>query len=156
MNSLSNQLSKAIAIATERHEGQFDKAGMPYILHCLKVMHYTKSDDLELMAIAVMHDLIEDTFNGDVPAGIDFLSTIGFTQRIINGVVAMTKTKGLSHQDYKNQIRANHDAVRVKMADLRHNTDIRRLKGITQKDIERTAKYYSFYQELKELLSSSY
>jgi len=39
--------------------------------------------------------------------------------------------------------------MRVKMADLRHNTDIRRLKGVTEKDIARIAKYQMFYMEIK-------
>jgi hypothetical protein len=43
----------------------------------------------------------------------------------------------------------NPDARIVKMADLRHNSDIRRLKGVTQKDITRIAKYHEFYLELK-------
>jgi hypothetical protein len=34
------------------------------------------------------------------------------------------------------------------MSDLRHNTDIRRLKGVTEKDIARLAKYNQFYLEL--------
>ncbi len=45
---------------------------------------------------------------------------------------------------------ANPDAIKVKMADLRHNSDITRLKGIRDKDIERMVKYQKFYLELKE------
>lgn len=47
---------------------------------------------------------------------------------------------------------ANPDAMRVKMADLRHSTDIRRLKGVTEKDIARIAKYQTFYLEIKSRL----
>jgi hypothetical protein len=39
--------------------------------------------------------------------------------------------------------------MQVKMADLRHNTDIRRLKGVTEKDIIRMEKYNRFYLELQ-------
>jgi len=37
---------------------------------------------------------------------------------------------------------------------LRHNTDVRRLKNgkMTSKDIERTVRYYEFYEELKDVL----
>jgi len=38
------------------------------------------------------------------------------------------------------------------MSDLRHNTDIRRLKGITPKDIARIEKYHIFYTEIKARL----
>ena len=150
MRDKAQQLSNAIELATQRHNGQFDKGGYPYILHCLKVMHYTKSDDLEIQAIAVMHDLIEDTFN-DWQEGIQFLLSRGFSDRVIDGVLSMTKLDGQSFESYKEQVRDNPDAVIVKMADLRHNSDIRRLKGVTQKDIERMVRYQQFYQELKAL-----
>jgi (p)ppGpp synthase/HD superfamily hydrolase len=47
-----------LVLATNAHAGQTDKAGKPYILHCLKVMHYLKSEDEELMCIALGHDII--------------------------------------------------------------------------------------------------
>lgn len=43
----------------------------------------------------------------------------------------------------------------VKKEDLRHNTDIRRLKGVTEKDIERMVKYQTFYMEIQQKLSSN-
>jgi len=56
-------LDKAIALTASHFEGKFDKAGQPYILHCLHVMNAVcpNQDDHELMSIAVMHDLVEDT-----------------------------------------------------------------------------------------------
>jgi hypothetical protein len=51
------------------------------------------------------------------------------------------------------KVKANKDAVKVKMADLRHNSDIRRLKGVTDKDVARIAKYHKFYLELASELS---
>jgi len=146
----AEQLSNMIELATQRHNGQLDKGGMPYILHCLKVMHYTKSDDLEVKATAVGHDLIEDTFP-DVLSGQKFLGARGFSRRVIEGVMALTKRHNQSYEDYKAQVKTNPDAILVKMADLRHNSDIRRLKGITDKDIERVRRYHEFYLELKEL-----
>jgi hypothetical protein len=41
----------------------------------------------------------------------------------------------------------------VKMEDLRHNSDIRRLKGVRPKDIERMVRYHEFYLDLKATLS---
>jgi len=38
----------------------------------------------------------------------------------------------------------------VKKEDLRHNSDIRRLKGITEKDIARMVKYHTFYMEIMQ------
>lgn len=138
-------LGKAIKIAVDAHEGQFDRAGIPYILHVLKVMHYTKTQDEEVQAIAVLHDSVEDNKN------VTFIDLMrqGMSWRVVEGVRALTKMPGQSLDEYKAVVKANKDAVLVKMADLRHNSDIRRLKGVTQKDIERTAKYHQFYLELE-------
>ncbi len=145
------QLSRMLVLATQRHEGQFDKGGASYVLHCLKVMHYVRTEDEELQCIALGHDLIEDTF-ASVADGVAFLRYQGFSERVIAGIVALTKVAGESYEDYKSRVKANLDAILVKMADLRHNSDIRRLKGVRDKDIERIVKYHHFYLELKEAL----
>jgi len=135
-----------LVLATTKHDGTFDKGGLPYILHPLKVMYYLKSDDEELNCIALGHDLVEDT---DVTyAG---LREMGFTERVVEGIKAMTKVRGETHEEYKAKIKANSDTIKVKLADLRHNSDIRRLKGVTEKDIARITKYHAFYLELRDL-----
>lgn len=150
-----SQLANMLVIATQRHDGQFDKGGKPYILHPLKVMHYLKTDDEELQCIALGHDLIEDTFP-TVLDGQKFLGGRGFSGRVIAGICDLTKRPNQSHEDYKCQVMRNHDAVLVKMADLRHNCDIRRLKGVTPKDIERIARYHKFYLELQATLTKDH
>lgn len=144
---MKSLLAKAIALASEKHTGQFDKGGMPYILHPLKVMHYLKSDDMELMCIAVMHDVVEDT---DVT--FKDLEDMGFTPRVISALRLVTKMPGQTHKEYVDGIKSNLDAIAVKLADLRHNSDIRRLKGITDKDVARMKKYNTMYLELKDCL----
>jgi len=145
------QLSLAIRVAAEGHEGQFDRGGKPYILHTLKVMHYLKTDDLELMAAAVMHDLIEDT-----DMTYQRLRELGFSERVIEAVRCMTKVKGQTPDEYLAQVISNDDSARIKLADLRHNSDIRRLKSdeITDKDIKRTVKYQKMYNTIKAHLLS--
>ena len=137
-------LDKMLHIAVNAHHGQFDKGGNPYILHPLKVMHYLKTDDEELMCMALGHDVIEDT---DVT--YQDLRSAGISERVIKALQCLTKQRGQTYEEYKSAVVSNYDAMRVKMADLRHNTDIRRLKGVTEKDIARIAKYQTFYMELK-------
>lgn len=143
-------LSKAILTATISHAGQFDKGGMPYILHPLKVMHYLKSDDEELMCIAVLHDVVEDT-------GMTYvdLRETGMSERVIDGIRALTKLPGQTLDEYKFGVFCNVDAMRVKRADLRHNSDIRRLKNktITEKDVDRMVKYHTFFTEIETRLA---
>lgn len=141
------QLNKMLVLVTNKFDGVFDRGGQPYVLHCLKVMHYLKCDDEELQCIALGHDLVEDT---DVT--YQLLRDMGFSDRVLSGIRAMTKVPGETNEEYLERIKACPDAVRVKLADLRHNSDIRRLKGVTEKDIKRIAKYHSMYLELKALV----
>ena len=140
-------LANMLLIATNAHAGQFDKGGKPYILHPLKVMHYLKSEDEELQCIALGHDLIEDT---DVT--YSELIGAGMSTRVIEGIRALTKVRGESYLEYKQRVLQNRDAMLVKLCDLRHNTDIRRLKGITDKDVARIAKYHEFWVEIQRAL----
>ena len=66
--------------------------------------------------------------------------------------MALTKIPGESIAEYKAKVKSNPDAIIVKMADLRHNADVRRLKGVTEKDLARMKYYQKFYQELKEII----
>lgn len=141
----AQELALAIKLAAEGHLNQKDKGGNPYILHPIKVMHYLKTDDYQLMAIGVMHDLLEDT---DMMAAD--LVLMGFSQRVIAGVVLLTKTANQTPEDYLAGILTNHDAIRVKLCDLRHNTDVRRLKGVGHKDLLRIQKYHDMYVRLKQ------
>lgn len=141
-------LSTSLKLATIAHDGQFDKGGMPYILHPLKVMHYLKTDDEELQAIAILHDIVEDT-----STTWDDLREADITERVIEAVRALTKIAGQSYIEYKLAVLANRDAMLVKLADLRHNTDIRRLKGMTDKDKQRMSRYHEFAFEIQAELN---
>jgi GTP diphosphokinase / guanosine-3',5'-bis(diphosphate) 3'-diphosphatase len=143
-------LSTAILIATNAHDGQYDRGGMPYILHPLRVMSFLKSTDEEIQVIAVLHDTVEDS---DV-SWLD-LQEAAMSARVISAVRALTKIPGQSYDEYRDAIFANRDAMIVKLADLRHNTDIRRLKGITIKDRERMARYHEFAFDIQQRLQNA-
>ena len=143
MTKRGEMLDKMLVIVTNAHHGQFDKGGTPYILHPLKVMHYLKSDDEELQCMALGHDVVEDT-----KVTYKDLRDAGISERVIDGIRALTKVPGENLDEYKVRVFANRDAMLVKRADLRHNSDIRRLKGVTHKDLERMAKYHLFYLEI--------
>lgn len=142
-------LGAMLVLATNAHAGQFDKGGNPYILHPLRVMSFLKDADEELQCIALGHDVIEDT-----KTTWKDLETAGMSERVITGIRALTKMPGQSYDEYKATVFASKDAMRVKMCDLRHNTDIRRLKGVTEKDIERMAKYQKFFLEIQARLEN--
>lgn len=139
-------VSTMLMLATQKHDGQFDKGGNPYILHPLKVAHKLRTDDQELFCIAIGHDLIEDT-----DTTYQELKELGMSDRVIEGIKALTKVPGETFEEYKNKVKSNKDAIQVKMQDLLHNSDLRRLKGVTEKDVRRVEKYMNFFAELKEL-----
>lgn len=60
---MSSLQSNAIALAIKMHEGQKRKTGEPYVNHCLRVMKTIEqyTDDDEILASAVLHDIFEDT-----------------------------------------------------------------------------------------------
>lgn len=137
-------LDRAIAFAAAMHEGQFDKGGEPYILHCLAVMMKVPK---EYRVIAVLHDVVED-------CGVNArqLVDLGLEMWEIESIFTLTKYEGLSYEEYVEGVLSNVPAMHVKMADLEHNSDIRRLKGVTEKDIARIIKYQEFYSLIKERL----
>jgi (p)ppGpp synthase/HD superfamily hydrolase len=147
-NELNKMLSTAISLAVEAHEGQFDRGGTPYILHALKVMHYTKSEDIEVKCIAVLHDAIED----NKKMTYQRFREAGLSERVLDGIRCMTRVPGETEDEYQNRVTSNKDSILVKMADLRHNSDIRRLKDVREKDFQRMAKYQLFYHKLSKLV----
>ena len=145
-------LGRMLVLVTNAHADQYDKGGTPYILHPLKVMHYLKSDDEELQCIALGHDVIEDTKT----TYADLREYAGCSERVIEGIRALTKVPGETLDEYQQRVFANPDAMRVKLCDLRHNSDIRRLKGVTPRDIERVSRYHRFYLEIQSRLGDTH
>lgn len=135
-----SNLGTAIAITANAFEGKTDKGGKPYILHCLHVMNKLKYEgDEDLMCAAVMHDLVEDT-----EYTLEMLTELGFSDRVVNLVRLLTHTDD-EYMDYIARIKNNSDAVKIKLHDLRHNSDITRMKGLRNEDFKRLEKYHRAY-----------
>ena len=137
-------LENAIAIAVEAHQGQKDKAGHPYILHPLRVMFRVETEDER--TVAILHDVVED--HGDVWS-VDKLRQSGFPQRILDALDCVTKRKGETYEQFVERSASNPIALRVKLADLEDNMDIRRLNDVTEKDRERLNRYLTAYRRLR-------
>jgi len=136
-------LNKAIILATKAHEGQVDKGGQAYILHPLRVMLST-NNDIE-RTCAVLHDVVEDT---DIT--LDYFREQGFTEEIILVVDALTRRKDESYDEFISRIIGTSKlACRVKLADLKDNMDLSRIKNPSEKDYERIDKYSKATQRLR-------
>ena len=127
-------LELALSIATKAHRGQFDKAGIDYIEHPIFVASQVDSE--EEKAVALLHDVIEDS---SVTA--EELLNAGLPETVVTAVQILSKKKGQDYQTYLKTVKSNPLARAVKLADLKHNSDLSRLETITDKDLERLEKY---------------
>lgn len=148
------QLALAIKIASEVHYGQFDRGKKPYILHPLHLMNQLLFDT-QLATIAVLHDVIEDLLKGSkthayIDLTLDGLLDLGFSVRVVSGLEKLTHDPDDDYPTYINKMYNNYDAIRAKRKDLEHNSDITRLKGVTEKDLERIEKYHKAFIMLGE------
>lgn len=124
----------ALKIATDAHKGQVDKAGVEYINHPLKVASLVYNEKEKI--VALLHDTIEDTYITE-----QHLIDYGFSNEIIEAVKVLTHSKDVPYMDYIQKIKGNKLARKLKIADLTHNSDLTRLKNITEKDRKRCEKY---------------
>lgn len=63
----------------------------------------------------------------------------------------LTHRKGVPYDDYIKMVAFNLDAVKVKLADLKDNSDITRLKGLSKKDFDRMEKYHRSFIYLSKI-----
>ena len=148
-------LSYAIYLATIAHKDQYDKSGNPYILHCLHVMDAVKSYGEDYMIVAILHDIIEDTSY----TIIDIVDNINLSQEMFDAIELLTHDKNFdTYEKYISKIAFSNNkiAIKVKMEDLRHNSDINRLKGLGTKDIKRIEKYHKAYTLLSSIWDKIY
>jgi len=140
-------LGIAISTASKIHEKQQDRGGKAYILHPIRIMMRLRTEDEELMSIAILHDAVEDS-GGELT--LNCLRELGFSERVVTGVEALTKRDGESYDDFIRRCAMNPDAKRVKREDIRDNSDVTRLKGLREKDFRRLEKYCKAYEYLKD------
>jgi len=138
---MDDLVEKAIMLATEAHVGQKSFRGRPYILHPLRVME--KMDTDVAMAVAVLHDTVEDT-----KITLEELRTMGFPLEVVEAVDAMSHREGESYWDYIERVKSSSVATRVKIADLEDNMRVERIVHFTKKDEKRLRKYRDAYNEL--------
>ena len=141
MLSYNEQFQIALELAVEKHKNQTDKAGNPYILHPLHVMENVNSKEGKI--VAILHDIIEDT---DITE--NYLLKIGLSKRIVDAVVALTRSEDIDYQEYIKTLSSNPLAKEVKLADLEHNMDLKRLPTLEEQDLERNRKYQIAYHYL--------
>ena len=135
---------KAMRIAFEAHKNQIDKSGIPYIYHPIHLAE--QMVDEATTCVALLHDVIEDT-----DMTFEQLQAEGFTPEMITALRLMTHDESVPYMDYVSEIQKNPIAAKVKLADLKHNSDLTRLDYVDEKALIRVEKY----KKAIELLTNS-
>lgn len=137
-------VNKALRIAYDAHHGQVDKNGIPYIFHPI---HLAESMDDEVSCCAaLLHDVAEDT-----AVTLDDLRK-EFPEAVMEVLTLLTHEKGVDYFDYVRAIKANPIAVKVKLADLAHNSDQTRCVGSDLTEAQ-LAYFREKYRRAKAILT---
>lgn len=125
----------AMKICYGAHAGQLDKSGLPYVFHPFHLAEQMETE--HEVCVALLHDVMEDTdFTPD-----DLVAS-GIPQEYVDTCLLLTHAPGVPYMDYVENLKADPVARKVKMADLRHNSDLTRLDGEpTEVDLQRVEKY---------------
>lgn len=125
---------KALKLCFEAHKEQVDKTGMPYVFH---PFHLAEQMTDELTTVcALLHDVVEDS-----EYTFEDLQGMGFPEETLSALRLLTHDKNVPYMDYVKTIANNPIARAVKIADLRHNSDLTRMDRVDERAIERTEKY---------------
>lgn len=113
--------NKAMRLAYQAHQGQLDYNGIPYIFHPVHLAE--QMDDEISCTVALLHDTVEDT-----AVTLDDLRR-EFPAEVVDAVALLTHDASVDYFDYVRAIKRNPIAVKVKLADLAHNSDQTRCVG---------------------------
>ena len=125
---------KAMILCFEAHKDQLDKSGIPYVFHPVHLAE--QMDDEYSTVTALLHDVVEDT-----SYTFEDLQNFGYPEEVLEALRLLTHDKAVPYMEYVAAIKGNPIARKVKLADLRHNSDITRLNIIDQRALERVKKY---------------
>ncbi|MCD7840647.1 MAG: HD domain-containing protein, partial [Erysipelotrichaceae bacterium] len=134
---------KAMILMFEKHKDQVDKTGVPYVFHPFHVAE-TLDDEISVTA-ALLHDIVEDT-----DMTFDQLS-LEFPSAVIEPLKLLTHERNVDYFDYIKKIGPNETARKVKLADLKHNSDLSRIDHPSDYDYKRTEKYLKCIDYLESL-----
>jgi len=129
-------LTRARLLSAVIHSGQLDKGGVPYYKHPEWVAERCEGEEAKILAY--LHDTIEDAPR---------IMSVDKARRLFGDIVAdaldaITRRPGESYTAYLERVKENPTATQVKLIDLVHNSDIRRIPNPTQKDRERVSIKY--------------
>ena len=130
----TEKTKKALKFCFEAHKEQRDKSDMPYVFHPFHLAEQMETEETTI--VALLHDVVEDA-----PYTFADLEQMGFGEDVLEALKLLTHDDEVDYMDYVAEIKKNPIATAVKMADLRHNSDLSRLDEVTEKALKRREKY---------------
>lgn len=141
----------ALEFVKDLFSGVLDKGGNPYIEHLIAVSNGVDSEEEKICGL--LHDVLEDTYITEHD-----LEEIGIQRNIIDAIKLVSRNPDETYNAFIDRIikSKNTMALKVKLADLNHNSDISRITNSTEKDYRRVEKRYKpakekIIKKLKEL-----
>ena len=134
---------KALKLCFTAHQYQTDKSGLPYVFHTFHVAE--QMQDEVTTTVALLHDVVEDT-----PYTFEDLAKMGFPPVVIENLRLLTHEDGVPYGDYITHIKGHPVARAVKLADLRHNSDLSRYDSVDERAKERQQKYLDAIRQLTD------
>lgn len=125
---------KALKLCFEAHKDQVDKTDMPYVFHPFHLAEQMTDEPTTI--VALLHDVIEDT-----DYTLADLTEMGFDREVLEAIALMTHAPEVEYMDYVAHIKDNPIAKAVKLADLRHNSDLSRMDTVDEYALRRNEKY---------------
>ena len=139
----SEMTKKAMKLCFQAHKDQLDKSGMPYVFHPFHLAE--QMEDEITTAVALLHDVVEDS-----GCTLSELRDMGFPEPVVEAVRMMTHDPAVPYLEYVAELRSNPITRAVKLADLRHNSDLSRLDFVDEKALARVEKYRKAIKILEE------
>ena len=134
---------KAVKIAYDAHLGQLDYNGVPYIFHPYHLAE--QMDDEISCTVALLHDVVEDT-------SITFADLEQmFPKQVVEIVMLLTHDEKVDYFEYIRKIKTNAIATKVKLADIKHNSNEARSLG-SNLTKEQLLYWKEKYAKAKEIL----
>lgn len=125
---------KALKLCFEAHKEQTDKTGLPYVFHPFHLAEQMQTE--ETVITALLHDVVEDT-----ELTVRDLADMGFPKDVLDALELLTHDESVPYLDYVAGIKDNPIARTVKLADLKHNSDMSRLDTVDEEAALRAERY---------------
>lgn len=130
----SKKINEILRFIYKAHDGAVDKVGVPYVFHPLAVAE--QMDDENSTILALLHDVVEDT-----EYTYQDILKLGVPLEVVEALRLLTHEREEDYFDYIKRIKTNSLATKVKLGDIKHNSNLTRIENVTEEDLLRVEKY---------------